>query len=177
MAKQTKTTTQLDEKTLKDPDLLSKGEIEQLLPLLDELINWAKKVQDYALKQALAGETYSGYKVVEGITRRRITDEDGAVKALTAAGYAEELLFERKLQSLTKLEALVGKKNFAALVGKFVEKPQGAPVLVPESDSREPYKSSAADDFADARTKGGGGCNEVPRKGATLAERTMDRSL
>ena len=32
MAKQTKTTMQLDEKTLKDPDLLSKGEIEQLLP-------------------------------------------------------------------------------------------------------------------------------------------------
>ncbi len=149
MAKQTKTTMQLDEKTLKDPDLLSKGEIEQLLPLLDELIDWAKKVQDYALKQALAGEIYSGYKVVEGITRRKITDEDGAVKALTAAGYAEELLFERKLQSLTKLEALVGKKNFTALVGKFVEKPQGAPVLVPESDSREPYKSSAADDFAD----------------------------
>lgn len=43
MAKQTKTTTQLDEKTLKDPDLLSKGEIEQLLPLLDELIDWAKR--------------------------------------------------------------------------------------------------------------------------------------
>ena len=34
---------------LKDPDLLSKEQIEGLLPLLDELIDWAKKVQDYAL--------------------------------------------------------------------------------------------------------------------------------
>lgn len=137
----------IEKAMLRDPDLLSTDEIEQLLPLLDELIDWAKKVQDYALKQALAGETYNGYKVVEGITRRKITDEDGTVKALKAAGYPEELLYERKLQSLTKLEALVGKKNFAALVGKFVEKPQGAPVLVPDSDPREPYKSSAADDF------------------------------
>lgn len=149
MAKQTKTKPQLDERMLKDPDLLSTEEIEQLLPLLDELIDWAKKVQDYALKQALAGEAFSGYKVVEGITRRKITNEDGTVKALTAAGYPEEILFEKKLQSLTKLEALVGKANFAKLVGKFVEKPQGAPVLVPDSDPREPYKSSAADDFAD----------------------------
>lgn len=148
MAKQDKAKPQLNEKMLKDPDLLSAGEIEQLLPLLDELIDWAGKVKDYALKQALAGESYNGYKIVEGITRRKITDEDGTVKALTAAGYPEEILYEKKLQSLTKLEALVGKKSFATLVGKYIEKPQGAPVLVPESDPREPYKNSAADDFA-----------------------------
>ena len=134
---------------LKDPDLLSKEQIEGLLPLLDELIDWAKKVQDYALKQALAGEQYDGYKIVEGIPRRKIVDEDGAVKALTDAGYPAEMLYEKKLQSLTKLEALVGKKNFTKLVGAYVEKPQGAPALVPESDPREPYRSSAAEDFGD----------------------------
>lgn len=134
-------------KELKDPDLLSKDQVEALLPLLDELIDWAKKVQDYALKQALAGVQYEGYKVVEGITRRKIVDEDGAVQALTAAGYAPELLYERKLQSLSKLEALVGKKNFTKIAGAYVEKPQGAPALVPDSDPREPYHSSAEDDF------------------------------
>lgn len=126
---------------LKDPDLLSKEQIEQLLPLLDELTEWAGKVKDFALKQALAGVEYDGYKVVEGITRRKIVDEDGAVKALTEAGYKPELLYERKLQSLSKLEALVGKKNFMPLVGEFVEKPKGAPVLVPISDPRDPYQS------------------------------------
>ena len=135
---------------LRDPDLLSANEIEQLLPVLDEIIGWAKAVQDYALKEALAGAKYNGYKVVEGITRRKITDEDGTIKALKAAGYPEEILYEKKLQSLTKLEALVGKANFAKLVGKFVEKPQGAPVLVPDSDPREPYRNIAAYDFADS---------------------------
>lgn len=131
----------IDPKILKDPDILSKEEIEQLLPLLDELVDWAGKVKDFALKQALAGVEYDGYKVVEGITRRKIVDEDGAVKALTEAGYKPEILYERKLQSLSKLEALVGKKNFMPIVGAYVDKPKGAPVLVPISDPRDPYQS------------------------------------
>lgn len=136
--------------TLKDPDLLTKEEIEQLLPVLDELKEWADKVQEYALKQALAGVQYEGYKVVEGRTKRKIVDEDGAVKALVSAGYQEAMLYERKLQSLSKLEALVGKKNFMPIVGQFIDKPKGAPALVPEDDPREPYASSAAEDFADS---------------------------
>lgn len=126
---------------LKDPDILSKEEIEQLLPLLDEMIDWAGKVKEFALKQALAGVEYDGYKVVEGITRRKITNEDGAVAALVKAGYNADLLYERKLQSLSKLESLVGKKNFMPIVGAYVEKPKGAPVLVPISDPRDPYQS------------------------------------
>ena len=139
----------IDKTMLRDPDLLSTEEIEQLLPLLDEIIDWAGRVQEYALKQALAGEEYKGYKVVEGRTRRKFSDEDGAVKALIAAGYNEELLYERKVQSLSKLEALVGKKNFTKLVGAFIEKPKGAPALVPEDYPREPYRGSAADDFVE----------------------------
>lgn len=134
---------------LTDPDLLSKEQIEELLPVLDDLMDWAKKVQDYALKQALAGEEYDGYKVVEGTTKRKIVDEEGTIKALTGAGYPAEMLFEKKLLALTKLEALVGKKNFTQLVGTFIDKPQGAPTLVPENDPREPYRSSAQDDFSD----------------------------
>lgn len=139
----------IDTKILKDPDLLTNEEVEQLLPILDELIDWAGKVKEYALQQALAGEEYNGYKVVEGITRRKITDEDGAVKALVAAGYKSEMLYERKLQSLSKLEALVGKKNFMSIVGQYVDKPKGAPVLVPDTDPRESYQESGENPFDD----------------------------
>lgn len=139
----------IDTQMLKDPDLLSKEEIEQLLPILGELIEWAGKVQEHALNQALAGVQYDGYKVVEGRTKRKLTDEDAAVKTLVAAGYNEEMLYERKVLSMSKLEALVGKKNFTKLVGAYIVKPQGAPALVPEDDPREPFKSSAAEDFGD----------------------------
>lgn len=134
---------------LRDPDLLDPTEIAVLLPVLDEFIEWATKVQEYALKQALNGTEIPGYKLVEGKTKRRITDEDAAVKALVAAGYNEALLYERKLLALTKLESLVTKKKFAQIVGDYVEKPKGAPALVPEDDPREPYKTDAAKDFGD----------------------------
>lgn len=135
---------------LKDPDLMTKDQIEQLLPLLDPLIEWAKQVQEYALEQALKGEEYDGYKVVEGRTNRKFEDEDAAMDALKAAGYDEALLYERKLQSMSKLETLVGKRRFTQIVGDYIVKPTGKPVLVPETDPRPVYdRSSAADDFAD----------------------------
>ena len=42
-----------------------KEQIEALLPELDNLIAWAKAVQDHALKQALEGVNYNGFKLVE----------------------------------------------------------------------------------------------------------------
>lgn len=136
--------------SIKDPDLLSKEEIEQLLPHLDELISWAKQVQEFALSEALRGEHYDGYKIVEGRSIRKFSSEDKAVDTLREAGYTDEMLYERKLLSMTGLEALVGKKLFATLVGALVVKPAGKPALVPESDKRPEYDAStAADDFAD----------------------------
>ena len=139
----------IKKETLKDPDLLSKEEIEQLLPILDDVMAWAKKLQEYALEQALKGVEYAGYKVVEGRTKRVIENEDAVAKALIGAGYAEALIFERKMLSLSKLEALCGKKKCNDLAGAFVTKPEGAPTLVPMDDPREPIRSSAADDFGD----------------------------
>ena len=38
---------------LKSPDLLTKEQLEELLPELDGIISWAKQVQDFALNQAI----------------------------------------------------------------------------------------------------------------------------
>lgn len=136
--------------SIKDPDLLSDKEVEQLLPCLDELIAWAKQVQEFALGEALRGKHYNGYKIVEGRSIRKFSDEDKAVDALRGAGYSDEMLYERKLLSMSGLEALCGKKRFATVVGALVVKPKGKPALVPESDKRPEYDAStAADDFAD----------------------------
>lgn len=135
---------------IKDPDLLSDAEIEQLLPHLEPLISWAKQVQELALNKALQGVRFEGYKVVEGRSIRKFSNEDKAVDALRDAGYTDEMLYERKLLSLTGLEALVGKKRFSTLVGEYVVKPIGKPALVPTSDKRPEFDAStAADDFSD----------------------------
>lgn len=140
----------IDLNKLKDPDLLTKEQIEQLLPIIDEIVDWASKVKEFALQQALEGETYNGYKVVEGKTNRKIDDEQSAIKAIVDAGYDEALLYERKVLSLSKLEALIGKKKFGQICGKYITKPQGKPTLVPEDDPRDAFNlTSAQDDFND----------------------------
>ena len=94
----------------------------------------------------MSGVTLPGWKVVEGRTVRRITDQAGAAKALNAAGYTDEQIYRPKeLQSITDLEKLTGKKNFAVICGKCVTKPQGKPTLVPESDRRPPMNSAEVD--------------------------------
>lgn len=140
---------QIKTEKLVSPDLMSHEEIEKLLPCLDELIGWAKQVQEFALNQALQGEKYEGFKVVAGRSVRKFEDEDKVADTLIGEGYEESMIFERKLATITKLEALVGKKKFATLLGGLVVKPLGKPTLVPDSDDRPEYEaaSSAADDF------------------------------
>lgn len=137
--------------TYKDPNLLSKEEIEELLPMLDDIIGWANQVKDHALQMALDGEEFENYKVVEGRSFRKITDEPEAAKRLVAVGFDEAMIYEKKLLSISKLEKLVGKKTYQDQLEDLVDKPQGKPTLVDKSDKRPVMdaNSQAADDFAE----------------------------
>lgn len=139
----------------KKPAALSKDEIAEVLGQIDRLTAWAKDVEDYALEQALAGEHFDGWKLVEGRANRKYADEDKVVKALTAAGFKKAMLYEQKLLTITAMEKLVGKKQFSELLegeAGLVIKPTGKPVLVPTSDRREELNTAkaAAEDFGGA---------------------------
>ena len=106
-------------------------------------------MQEFALDQALKGTHYEGYKVVEGTSRRKITDESKASEALQNAGFDfNQIMTKPKLQTITALEKIVGKKELAEIVGEYIEKPQGKPTLVPENDKR-PAIGSVTNDFKD----------------------------
>lgn len=130
------------------PGLVTKEELEQhILPKLAAFKTWLSGVEDYALQQALSGVRFDGLKVVEGRSIRRIADPAKAEAALKGAGYApDDYLKPQELKTITDLEKMLGKKTFAALLGDYVEKPQGKPTLVPMSDKR-PEFNQAADDF------------------------------
>lgn len=136
---------------LTSPDLMSHEEIAELLPSLEELISWAKQVQEYALNQALLGEKFEGFKVVAGRSIRKFQDEDTVADTLLGEGYEESMIYERKLCTITKLEALLGKKKFGSILGNLVVKPLGKPALVSDDDERPEYEieTSASDDFKD----------------------------
>ena len=64
---------------------------------------------------------------------------------VTDAGYDP---YEKKLLGITAMTSLLGKTKFAELLGELIEKPQGKPTLVPETDKR-PALNTAKDDFKD----------------------------
>ena len=125
------------------PAELDDIEIAAVLTQVDELISWAGDIKEYALKQALSGKQYEGFKVVAGRSTRKYTDEDAVAKAAEAAGYEP---FEKKLLGITAMTAQMGKKKFEEVLGSLVYKAQGKPTLVPISDKRQAI-NTAADDF------------------------------
>lgn len=127
------------------PDTLDEMEIAAILPKIDQLIAWGNDLKDYALTKAQSGTHYEGFKVVEGRSNRKYTDEDAVAKAVTDAGYDP---YEKKLLGVTAMSSLLGKKRFEELLGSLIYKPPGKPALVPESDKR-PAMNTAAEDFND----------------------------
>ncbi len=126
-----------------DPPLLDTEAIAEILPRIDSLVSWAEDVKAYALQQALSGVRYTGYKVVEGRSNRKYTDEVAVAAAVSDAGYEP---YEKKLLGITAMQKQLGKKKFDELLGDLVIKPPGKPVLVPEADSR-PEFNTATNDF------------------------------
>lgn len=131
--------------------VLSPEEIAEILGKIDRLTKFAEDIKDSALTKALDGEDIPGWKVVEGRSiRKYVGSEEEIVRQCEGAGYDQALLYERKLLTITNMEKLMGKKQFAEVLGAYVEKPEGKPTLAPESDKRPAItNNSAAEDFAD----------------------------
>lgn len=126
------------------PATLSNDEIAVILSRLDELSHWAEDVKEYALKQALSGTKFAGFKVVEGRSNRKYTDEERVAEVVKNAGYDP---YEKKIAGITAMQKILGKKKFEELLGSLVYKPQGKPTLVPESDKRSSM-NTAIEDFS-----------------------------
>ena len=115
------------------PPTLSTDEIAQILPKVENLLTWAQDIKDYSLQQALSGVHYPGFKLVEGRSIRKYTDEDAVARLVSDAGFEP---YEKKLLGVTAMTKQLGKNRFEELLGEYVVKPEGKPVLVPDSDKR-----------------------------------------
>ena len=127
------------------PPLLEDDEVEDILGKIDALVSWASDIKDYALQAALGGKQWNGWKLVEGRSNRRYTDEASVVEAVSTAGFDP---YERKVLGITAMTSLLGKKRFEEVLGGFIEKPPGKATLVPENDKR-PAINTAQQDFSE----------------------------
>lgn len=119
------------------PSLLEDEEIADILGKVDALTAWADDVKEYALQQAVGGKKWTGWKLVEGRSNRRYTNEDRVAAAVENAGFDP---YERNVLGITAMQKLLGKTRFEKLLSPYIEKPQGKPTLVPESDKRPAYE-------------------------------------
>ena len=125
------------------PPLLTDEDIEDILSRVDALVSWASDIKEYALQQAVSGKEWHGWKLVEGRSNRRYTNEAAVIQTVSNAGFDP---YERKLLGITAMQKLLGKARFDELLTGYIEKPQGKPTLVPESDKR-PAMNTAKNDF------------------------------
>lgn len=128
------------------PPLLTDTDIEEILTKLDDLTSWANDIKAYALEAAVShGKEWRGFKLVEGRSIRKYSNEEAVAEAAKAAGYRD--IYETKIIGITAMEKLLGKAKFQEILGGLIEKPPGKPTLVPLSDKRQAINTSAKHDF------------------------------
>ncbi len=131
------------------PPLLFDEEIGEVLSLIGDLTSWANEIMAYAIDAAVNhGKQWPGFKVVEGRSNRKYTDEKAVADAAKAAGYRD--IYKQSLITITEMEKLMSKSKFNEVLGGLVIKPPGKPTLVPISDKRPPMNiSNAKNEFTE----------------------------
>jgi len=144
---------QLAQLDFKLPNLLTDDEMTRVLVQANELKVWAKDVWEYAEKEAINGKKWPGYKLIEGTSRRKYTDEVKIAEQVLATGdYNETQIYTKNLLGITAMTQLLGKQQFRKLLGGLCIAPAGKPSLVVESDKHDEWNplDSARRDFEDA---------------------------
>lgn len=127
-------------------DLMPPEDIAVILSKADLIKSWLTSIEDFALKAALNGTKFEGFKLVEGRSNRKYADDAKVVETLISNGFGEDIIYEpKKLKTITAMEKLLTKKTFSALLSEYIIKPQGKPTLAPADDKRREYNSAEQD--------------------------------
>lgn len=132
--------------------LITADEAGAILEKAADIKAWLKDLENLVMGKLFEGESVEGWKLVEGRSNRKYTDELAVAEAMKAAGYDEALLYERSLLGITAMEKAFGKKAVGEVLKDLIYKPQGKPTLAPVADKRAEFKPEelvldAFDDF------------------------------
>lgn len=144
---------QLAQHEFAEPFELTDQDIADILKQSGMFKNWIAALEGYALDQAVKhGKKWPGFKLVQGRSNRKYTDEEKIEKSLLKAKVPLEDIYKpKKLFGIIELTKRIGKAYYAKYVEKFVVKPPGKPCLTTLDDQRPEYSSlqQAQEDFKD----------------------------
>lgn len=124
------------------PPIITDKEMAYLLSHVDAWTSWCQEIKSYALDQALRGKRYPGYKLVECHSRRVFSNEEKVAAILQEYGLDP---YETKLISVSTAEKKLGAERFKALLGNYIDRYAGKPLLVSEEDKRRELTFSIID--------------------------------
>lgn len=132
------------------PEALTPEQFQLVLERGDAVMDWIRAVHEHAIHLLDTGHDVPGYKLVEGRSHRRWTDEEAAEKYLANKRLKKDERLKMKVispaQAEKKLKAM-GKLDRARKLDELIEKPEGKPKLVPVDDPRPALVPSAQEDF------------------------------
>lgn len=129
---------------LRNVNELTPEQIAKVLTYKKELNRWLEDAEKYALELAINGTPIPGFELGEGRSIRRYCDADAVAQRLIEHGIESEIIFERNLLPLTRLEQLLGKKVFSELLSDLIVRQPGKTVLNLLPDSRPSLRSAVA---------------------------------
>ncbi len=145
--KLTSDTIMIDFEQIDHPPQLSKLSDDQLRTVLENkaLIEaWLGSVEQIIRQRLIEGRKFEGFKLVEGRTVRKWSDEDRAGEILVDL-VGESCTYTKKVISPAQAEKLLGKKD-KGLIADIIVSPRGAVKLANHNDPR-PAITAAIGDF------------------------------
>lgn len=143
---------------------LSDSEISRILGVSKQIKAWLGSIEAYALKEAIKGKKWPGYKMVSGRASRNYLDEEIVIETLVEKyDFKIAAITKTELLSPAAMEEYLGKKAFKKILEHLTYKSGGAPTLVPISDVRaeKKIKEDASDAFAEELQDAGGFADEL----------------
>jgi hypothetical protein len=135
---------------LADPALMDPAALGEVLQGARFVEDWIKAVRARVLEMIDRGEDVPGWKLVRGTAHRKWGDEDAADQYMARKGLKKGQRYKSTLVSPAQAEKhLKAAGHRTTYVQRFIEKPEGAPKLVPAGDKRPALAASVDTDFAD----------------------------
>lgn len=133
-----------------EPYLLKDDEILEIFKTQPMFVDWVNSVSEYILGEAIKGKHWPGFKVVEGRSVRKWSDERKVIDKLMLNSMVSDFT-TRKLIGIPAFEKNMDKDLFEDQFKELIVKQPGKPTLVQESDKRPAMSGleQARIDFAD----------------------------
>lgn len=124
-------------------DTLTDDQMRKVLDAKPLVEAWLSAVETLVKDRLTRGETFPGYKMVEGKSNRKWADDSLAAESLIYL-IGVDAAYTQKLISPAQAEKVLGKKRAGEIAG-LITKPIGAPTLAPESDKRQSINVTSED--------------------------------